>query len=183
MAAEAAVEVDRLDDALNWVNQVRNRAKNMTYLQAWEFEKADPLVQPGRINNPPFTEVAFDKDENPLTKPVPGVDAANYEIEPYPAFPDKEYARKAVRFERRLELGVEGHRLFDLRRWDQNDPNFSAANVINAYRVNEARVIEQFDDQVNPYEDRFNLFPIPVEAIDLSGGVPVSYTHLRAHET
>ena len=26
-------------------------------------------------------------------------------------------ARKAVRFERRLELAMEGHRSFDLRRW------------------------------------------------------------------
>ena len=42
---------------------------------------------------------------------------ADYEVKPYPSFPDKEYATKAVRMERRLELALEGHRYFDLVRW------------------------------------------------------------------
>jgi hypothetical protein len=140
MAAEAAVEVGRTDDALDWVNQVRNRAKNMTYL----------------------------KDVND-----PGKDAANYQIEPYPAgaFANVDYARKAVRFERRLELGVEGHRLFDLRRWDANDPGYDAVQVMNNYIANEGRTITPFGTSANPYEAKYNLFPIPLNAIDLSGGV------------
>ncbi len=36
-------------------------------------------------------------------------------------------ARDAVRFERRLELGLEGHRFFDLVRWG------IAADYINKY--------------------------------------------------
>ncbi|MEZ5071617.1 MAG: RagB/SusD family nutrient uptake outer membrane protein [Bacteroidales bacterium] len=44
--------------------------------------------------------------------------AANYVIAPYPAFPDASYAMQAIRFERKLELGQEGHRYFDLQRWD-----------------------------------------------------------------
>lgn len=44
--------------------------------------------------------------------------AANYQISQYPSFPDAEYARKALRMERKLELGMEGHRWFDLNRWE-----------------------------------------------------------------
>jgi starch-binding outer membrane protein, SusD/RagB family len=43
--------------------------------------------------------------------------AANYQIGLYPSFPDADYARKALRMERKLELGMEGHRYFDLNRW------------------------------------------------------------------
>ncbi|MCU7547914.1 RagB/SusD family nutrient uptake outer membrane protein [Chitinophagaceae bacterium LB-8] len=46
-----------------------------------------------------------------------GTNAANYVIGPYPTFTNKDEARKAVRFERKLELAMEGHRLFDLNRW------------------------------------------------------------------
>ncbi len=44
--------------------------------------------------------------------------AANYLVNPYSAaFASKDQARKIVRFERKIELGMEGHRFFDLVRW------------------------------------------------------------------
>ncbi len=47
-----------------------------------------------------------------------GAPAANYSVQTYKtAFPSKEKAREIVRFERKLELGMEGHRFFDLVRW------------------------------------------------------------------
>lgn len=134
MAAEAAVEKTSPDLplALEYVNQVRNRAKNMTYVQN---EAGD-------------------------------APAANYQIEPYTSFPSQEYARKAVRFERRLEFGMEGHRLFDLRRWGV------AEETINTYISNEAEDIYLSDyTRFGTYTDKHDLFPIPVNAIDQSGGI------------
>lgn len=132
MAAEAAVETGDLNTALDYVNRVRNRAKNMT-----------PV-----------------KDVNDETQ-----DAANYNVEPYASFPDQDYARKAVRFERRLELGMEGHRLFDIRRWGVG------TTVMNEYFTNEARVITSFAGKAKPYEAKHDVSPIPLNAIDLSGGI------------
>ena len=131
MAAEAAVETGALDKATSWVNEVRQRAVDMTYLKD--------------VDNP-------------------NQDAANYDITTYPQFTDAAFARKAVRFERRLELGVEGHRLFDIRRWGDG------VQVMNEYIANESRTVPPVGDKSKPYQERHNVFPIPIEAIDLSGG-------------
>ncbi len=130
MRAEIAVEEGDLATALSLVNQVRARARDMTYLQA--------------IGG--------------------GGDAANYVIDVYPSFADQDEARKAVRFERRLELAMEGHRLFDLRRWGV------AVGVINDYIANETRTITNFGPKASAFTATQNLLPIPVIAIDLSGG-------------
>ena len=89
-----------------------------------------------------------------------------YVINEYASFPNADYARKAVRFERRLELGMEGHRLFDLRRWG------NAKSVMNTYFAKESEVITSFA-RGQSYQDKHNLFPIPIVAIDGSGGILV----------
>lgn len=45
--------------------------------------------------------------------------AANYVISPYTSFADQAEALKAIKFERKLELGMEGHRYYDLQRWGE----------------------------------------------------------------
>jgi len=133
MGAEAAAEVGgaEIPNALAWVNLVRNRAKNMTYVQNTDG-----------------------------TGP-----AANYVVEPYADFADQDFAIKAVRHERRLELGMEGHRLFDLRRWG------NAETIMNNYIANEARTINRIADKFAPYSSKHDLLPIPITAIDISAGV------------
>jgi hypothetical protein len=70
-------------------------------------------------------------------------------------------ARKAVRFERRLELAMEGHRFFDLVRWG------IAPETLNAYIAKEKNLRQyligaEFTPGVNEY------FPIPERQVILS---------------
>ena len=135
MAAEAAVETGDLATALNYVNQVRDRAANTSVIQAVDEDGAE--IGP----------------------------AANYQIGLYAAFPDPGFARDAVRFERRVELAMEGHRLFDLRRWG------IAQATLTEYYANETRTISNFGGKVGAYQPHFDLLPIPLTSIDLSNGV------------
>ena len=89
----------------------------------------------------------------------------NYVIDTYnSSWTDAAVARKAVRFERRLELGMEGHRLFDLRRWG----NF--VDVMNAYIANEARTIANYGAKSQAAQSKHMMLPIPLNAIDTSEG-------------
>jgi len=51
--------------------------------------------------------------------------AANYQIGLYPALASQAYARTVLQMERKLELGQEGHRYFDLQRWAMLLPNLT----------------------------------------------------------
>jgi starch-binding outer membrane protein, SusD/RagB family len=64
-----------------------------------------------------------------------GKPAATYDVKSYAApWTDKTVARDAVRFERFLELAMEGHRFYDLVRYGNAD------QVINAFMTKESKV-------------------------------------------
>ena len=89
----------------------------------------------------------------------------NYVIDTYnSAWTDQAAARNAVRHERRVELAMEGHRLFDLRRWG------TMVSTLNTYIANEARTIANFGTKANPVQEKHNALPIPLNAIDSSQG-------------
>jgi hypothetical protein len=91
-----------------------------------------------------------------------GTPAANYKVEPYPVdFPSKDYARKAIRHEIRIEFAMEGLRFFDLVRWG------IAAEVLNNYLSVEGTVMvwamnKQFT------AGQHEIRPIPQSQIDIS---------------
>lgn len=95
-------------------------------------------------------------------KTVNGIPVADYDVQPYPDFPSPEYARKAVRMERRLELALEGHRFFDLVRWG------IAKDVLESYSTFEGGFLPFYKGL--SYKPHNDYFPIPQTEIDRSSG-------------
>ena len=133
MKAEALVELGRQDEALPIVNQLRTRAGQSTNLLK-------------------------DANDNP---------DANYFVSTYKPGINVNWtqatARKAVRFERRLEMAMESSRFFDLVRWGAADATLNtyfASEKLKRSFLNSAR----FEKNKNEY------LPIPQGQINLSKG-------------
>jgi starch-binding outer membrane protein, SusD/RagB family len=91
-----------------------------------------------------------------------GVAEANYSISTYTTLGDQANARRIVRMERLLELATEGHRFFDLVRWNV------ASRTLNAYLKYEAKwLVTKFGGAAYNEEDKF--LPIPQQQIDIQG--------------
>ena len=136
--AEAEVEVGSLERARELVNMIRTRA--------------------GACAQGPGVDVPS------ITVPIddPSITWANYKIGTYDdAWTDQAAARAAVRMERRLELAMEGHRFFDLRRWG------TFKEVLNDYLAVEATK-RNYLTAANQVEDRHALYPLPTVQVDLS---------------
>ncbi len=144
--AEIAASESDLPKALSLVNQIRNRAKTGPRVMGLVTTYALPTTAY------PFN-VTMD-----ITKP-----AANYDIQPYAAFANKDYAMKAVQFEMRLEFAMEGSRFFDLRRWG------IAKTVLNQYAKDDLRTRQFLKGAV--VTDKSLLAPIPQTQLDLQPGV------------
>ena len=158
MAAEAEIEATggTPANAVTDVNLVRARAANPA---GWVYKNS--TYAPGSS-----------------TYTVNATPADKYKVGQYSAgaFADKTYARKAIRFERKIELAMEGMRFFDLQRWDGTSvglPNGTAtgdgsmAAEINAFFAYDVRINSQlsgakFTKGVNEY------YFIPQSQIDLS---------------
>jgi hypothetical protein len=161
-AAECAVEAGDLVTAEADVNIVRNRA-------------ADPsTIVMGKLTG--YTDGDATKPIVDNSKP-----AANYLVKPYSGqftANGKDWARRAVYFERKIELGMEGHRFFDLSRWDGVNGGPAPAGFMQTE-------IEKFLKNTRDFGDKFTsavmkvakftknrneFYPIPQTQIDLSAG-------------
>jgi len=128
MKAEALIQLDRWDEALPLINQVRTRAAAST--------------------------------QRPLDAGATDI----YNIDNYTAFASKDDALKALKFERRLEFAMEGHRWYDLVRWGE------AAEVLNAYLAEESTK-RDFLANAAFTAGRDEYYPIPQREIDFTGGL------------
>ncbi|GAC1382224.1 MAG: RagB/SusD family nutrient uptake outer membrane protein [Ginsengibacter sp.] len=139
-AAECAAQTGDFLSAMNYVNMIRARAADPT---GWVY------------NSAPSDYNAATASYNTQTTP-----ADNYKIGLYtPATFTAGNALKAIYFERRLELAMEGNRFFDLVRWGIAEP------TLNAYATREKvnrplKVKAKFTAGKNEY------FPIPQGEID-----------------
>lgn len=141
MAAEMEARVGSSSKAQEYVNQVRNR-------MVQNASSADNWVK---------------KDD--------GTDAAAYRISVYPAsspaFATKDAALKTILFERLLELGMEGHRSYDVKRFGDADGGLTDVAEFNAFIAFETPLHSYFNGAAyTRMPDRF--VPIPQAAVDYS---------------
>lgn len=139
MLAEAYVETGSPTLAREHVNDVRERAG---------------VAAQGPGNDRATIAVPIDD---------PSITWADYEIGTYApgTFADVNFARAAVRAERRLEMGMEGMRLTDLRRWGILE------NTLNNY-VSVEQNRRSYLTAAAEVTERHYMFPIPSVQIELS---------------
>ena len=103
---------------------------------------------------------------SPYVKTLDGIsDAANYKIGLYPSATwTQSYGLQALKFERRLELALEGIRFYDLVRWGD------ASEVLNTYIQQEASK-RTYLNGANFVAGKNEYLPIPQDEIDRSGGI------------
>ena len=132
--AEALIELGRSNEALPIINEVRQRAANSTAML--------------KMN-----------DGNP---------SSNYKMEIYKPGEnctwDQQFAREALRWERRLEFAMEGIRFYDLVRWG------IASDYINNYFAKESTKREYLKDGKFT-KAKHEYFPIPQNQVDFSKGL------------
>ncbi len=109
-----------------------------------------------RTMNSPYVKDFVDNTKN----------AANYQIGLYPTSVSQDFAIKALRMERRLELHNEGHHFYDLVRWG------IAESWVNDYMLAESTKRSYYIG-ASFTGGRDEYLPIPQIEIDASGGIYV----------
>ena len=120
-----------------------------------DLEEARTLINDVRRKAARSVDASYEPiDCNPMV--------ASYKVSKYPATGwNQDYARKAVRMERRLELAMEGLRWFDLVRWG------TVVETVNNYYETEGK-IRTYYQGANLSSDEI-YFPIPVNQVDNAG--------------
>jgi len=134
---------------------------------------ADVNVVRARMKDPAGWVHTYIDNSNPSAG-FTSTPAANYVIGLYESFPSQSYAREAVHMEEQLEFGMEGHRFFDLQRWDPiyggPEPAGYMAGVINGHIQADTRIANPVLDGHSFTAGKNELWPIPLQQISLENG-------------
>jgi hypothetical protein len=151
--AEALIETGNHTEAGKYINQVRARAAN-GYVKAADASTMEPVQ----------SNYVMEDLVNGETKANA---ASNYRVGLYPdsQFATKEKALQALRFERKLELAMEGHRWYDLARWG------IIADELNNYVKYESKYLPKYTNSI--YNSKWVTLPIPQNQIIKMDGVLV----------
>lgn len=194
MAAEAKAELGRGDLGLSYVNRVRERASNPESnignrdlnkdfaLDVVQSRSAVPRSGVGQFNwivVDPTPSSAGKDDSTYVFLGGDSNDISNwnkyklpeYDVQPYNSFSGQQDAIKKIRYERMLELGMEGHRFYDLVRWGIADRQLDHYYQFEVGGPGPGDNLAGGDFTPNKNE----FFPIPQRQIDLSvvGNEPV----------
>jgi starch-binding outer membrane protein, SusD/RagB family len=158
MLAEAMVETNDLAGARTIVNQIRARAAQTAQGCGTTADNGMAAAYPQCASD---TRIAV-----PINDPT--ITWATYAIGQYPAFPSQQYAREAVRAERRLELAMEGQRFFDLRRYGLTYATAAINGYINGEGGGAEKTRVTYKAAAEPFTQRHMLYPLPNIQIELS---------------
>ncbi|WP_194974749.1 RagB/SusD family nutrient uptake outer membrane protein [Aquiflexum lacus] len=111
-----------------------------------------------------YTNLVRERAQNSDLVRDNGNSAANYEVSLYNTpWTDANLARDAVRFERKLELGMEGHRFYDLVRWG------IAKQELDRYFAHDGQLLQAALGGSSFTPGRDELLPLPQNQVDLMG--------------
>lgn len=125
--------------------------------QGTDLETARQLINQVRLKAARSVSATYTPQDLDPTK-------ANYYVAEYPSSNwTQDYARKAVRMERRLELAMEGNRWFDLVRWGV------AVEVMNEYYASEGQ-LRSYLNGANLTESEI-FMPLPIDEVRNANGL------------
>jgi hypothetical protein len=166
----AKSQVAEVTHASGWTSGYNSNNLKLIRLSDVMLQLAEAEVELGNLERArTLVNQIRQRAANPADFVMDGANpAANYQVGLYTApWTDKAVATKAVRFERRIELGMEGHRFFDIVRWGV------AAQVKNAYYAKDG-VRRGYLRTATFTAGKNEVFPLPAKAITQSAkdGVP-----------
>ncbi|MCH3981700.1 MAG: RagB/SusD family nutrient uptake outer membrane protein [Prevotella sp.] len=160
------------------MKEVPQRSKGESYNRPWQafdmndyvirytdvmLMRAEALIELDRLTEArTIINDIRQRAKNSIQKHIDyAADQCDIALYPESYFQDKETARKCLRWERRLEMGMEGSRFFDLRRWG------IASETLNNYFKTESKDVYDGQPYAEYYKDahftagKNEFWPVP----------------------